>query len=263
VPVKPVTVPDVRAAKSRGQKVVVLTAYDYTSARLLDDADVDVLLVGDSVGMVVQGHPNPVPVSLGEMCYHVRCVARGAKRALVVGDLPFGSYQASPRQAVRSATKLLKAGAAAVKLEGGARMAEAVAAVVAAGIPVMGHVGLTPQSVHQLGGFKVQRDANQLMHDAKAVEAAGVFSMVIESVPTAAAAAVTAAVAVPTIGIGAGAGCDGQVLVFHDVFGLYPDFRPKFVKPFADLGPQVKEAAGRYAAEVRAGTFPAAEHSFQ
>lgn len=263
MPVNPTTVPTFRAAKAAGRKLAILTAYDYTSARLLDDAGIDCILVGDSVGMVVQGHATTVPVSLAEMCYHVRCVARGVARALVVADLPFGSYQESPRQAVRSATKLLKAGAAAVKLEGGERMAAHVAACVAAGVPVMGHVGLTPQSVHQLGGFKVQRDADRLLIDAKAVEAAGVFAVVVESVPATMATTVTAALSIPTIGIGAGAGCDGQVLVFHDVFGLFPDFRPKFAKPFADLGTQVKAAATAYANEVRAGTFPGPEHSFQ
>jgi 3-methyl-2-oxobutanoate hydroxymethyltransferase len=257
------TVPEFRAAKGRRAKLAVVTGYDYSSARLLDEAGVDSILVGDSLGMVVQGHPTSLPVTLRDIIYHTQCVARGAKRALVIADLPFLSYQVSPRQAVRSAGKLLKAGAASVKLEGGERMADAVAACVQAGIPVMGHVGLTPQSVHLMGGFKVQRDADQLLADAKAVAAAGAFSMVVESVPADAAAAVTAAVEIPTIGIGAGAGCDGQVLVFHDMLGLFADFRPKFVKRYADLGSAVREAVASYCREVRDGSFPGAEHSFR
>lgn len=263
-PPKPMTVPDFRAAKGRGPKLAVVTGYDYTSARLLDEAGVDAILIGDSVGMVVQGHPTSLPVTLRDIIYHARCVARGAKRALVVADLPFLSYQVSPRQAVRSAGKLLKlGGAAAVKMEGGERAADAVAACVRAGIPVMGHVGLTPQSVHQMGGFRVQRDADRILADAKAVEAAGAFAMVLEGVPADVGAAVTAAVGVPTIGIGAGGGCDGQVLVYHDLLGLYTDFRPKFVKRYADLGAAVRDAVGAYCREVRDGTFPGPEHSFR
>ena len=257
------TVPEFRAAKGQ-RKLAVLTAYDYTQARWLDDAGLDALLVGDSLGMVVQGQPTCLPVTLGEMIYHTKCVVRGTKKALVIADLPFLTYQLSPRQAVRNAGKFLKhAGAAAVKLEGGERMADSIRACVSAGIPVMGHVGLTPQSVHAMGGFKVQRDGVQILADAKAVEAAGAFAVVLEGIPATVAAEVTAAVSIPTIGIGAGVGCDGQVLVFHDAFGLFPDFRPKFAKPFTELGPMVKEAAMRYAAEVRAGTFPGPEHSYR
>ena len=261
---RPVTVPEFRGAKARGTKLAVVTAYDYTSARLADEAGVDAILVGDSLGMVVQGHPNSLPVTLGQVAYHTRCAARGVRRALVVADLPFLSYQVSPRQAVRNAGRLIKeAGAHAVKLEGGARMADTVRAVVAAGIPVMGHVGLTPQSVHLLGGFKVQRDAAQLLADAKAVEEAGAFALVVESVPAEVGAKVTQAVSIPTIGIGAGPGCDGQVLVFHDMLGLFTDFTPKFVKRYADLGSQVRSAVEAYCREVRDGTFPATEHSFR
>src|SRR5260221_5054346 len=232
---RPVTVPDFRTAKARGDKLAVVTAYDYTSARLADDAGVDCILVGDSLGMVVQGHPTALPVTLGQIAYHTRCVVRGARRALIVADMPFLSYQVSPAQAVRNAGKLIKiAGAHAVKLEGGERMADAIRAVVNAGIPVMGHIGLTPQSVHLLGGFKVQRDAEQLLDDAKAVEEAGAFSLVVESVPAEVGAKITQAVAIPTIGIGAGPSCDGQVLVFHDMLGLFTDFKPKFVKRYAD-----------------------------
>lgn len=263
-PPRSVTVPDFRSARDRGAKLAVVTAYDYTSARICDEAGVDSILVGDSLGMVVQGHPTSLPVTLEEMIYHTRCVVRGVRRALVVVDLPFLSYQVSPRQAVRSAGRLVKEGGAqAVKLEGGVRMQATVKAVVDAGIPVMGHVGLTPQAVHQFGGFKVQRDGDQLLADAAAVEKAGAFSMVVESVPAELGAKITAAVGIPTIGIGAGPGCDGQVLVFHDLLGLFPDFKPKFAKRYADLGSAVKSAMEAYCKEVRDGSFPAAEHCFR
>ncbi|QJW97467.1 3-methyl-2-oxobutanoate hydroxymethyltransferase [Frigoriglobus tundricola] len=264
IPPKQITAPEFRAAKARGAKLAVVTAYDYTSARLCDEAGVDCILVGDSVGMVVQGHPTSLPVTLDEMIYHTRCVMRGVRRALVVADLPFLTYQVSPRQAVRSAGRLMKEGGAhAVKLEGGVRMRAAVRACVDAGIPVMAHVGLTPQAVHQLGGFKVQRDAEQLLADGAAVEAAGAFAVVVESVPAELGAKLTAAVTIPTIGIGAGAACDGQVLVFHDMLGLFPDFKPKFAKRYADLGGAVKTAVESYCREVRDGSFPAAEHTFR
>jgi 3-methyl-2-oxobutanoate hydroxymethyltransferase len=261
---RPVTVPEFRAAKSRGEKLAIVTAYDYTSARIADSAGVDCLLVGDSLGMVVQGHDSSIPVTLGQIAYHTKCVVRGTRRALVVADLPFLSYQVSPAQAVRNAGRLIKkAGAHAVKLEGGQRMADAIRAVVNAGIPVMGHVGLTPQSVHLLGGFKVQRDLPQLLADAKAVEEAGAFSLVVESVPADAAAKITQAVGIPTIGIGAGPSCDGQVLVFHDLLGLFTDFTPKFVKRYADLASQIRTAMETYCKEVREGKFPGSEHSFR
>jgi len=261
---RPMTVPDFREAKVRGDKLAVVTAYDYTSARLAEEAGVDCLLVGDSLGMVIQGHPTALPVTLGQIAYHTKCVVRGAQRALVVADMPFLSYQVSPAQAVRNAGRLVKkAGAHAVKLEGGQRMAEAVRAVVNAGIPVMGHIGLTPQSVHLLGGFKVQRDTEQLLADARAVEQAGAFSLVVESVPAEVGARITQAVAIPTIGIGAGPSCDGQVLVFHDLLGLFTDFKPKFVKRYADLGSQVRSALLEYCREVREGKFPGPEQSFR
>ncbi|VTT98002.1 3-methyl-2-oxobutanoate hydroxymethyltransferase : 3-methyl-2-oxobutanoate hydroxymethyltransferase OS=Singulisphaera acidiphila (strain ATCC BAA-1392 / DSM 18658 / VKM B-2454 / MOB10) GN=panB PE=3 SV=1: Pantoate_transf [Gemmataceae bacterium] len=263
-PPRAMTVPEFRAARGRGTKLAVVTAYDYTSARLCDEAGVDCILVGDSLGMVVQGHPTSLPVTLDEMIYHTKCVVRGVRRALVVADLPFLTYQVSPRQAVRNAGRLLKeAGAHAVKLEGGVRMRATVQACIDAGIPVMGHVGLTPQAVHQLGGFKVQRDAPALLADAAAVEEAGAFSVVVESVPADVGTRITAAVGIPTIGIGAGAGCDGQVLVYHDLLGLYPDFKPKFAKRYADLGTAVKQAVEAYCTEVREGAFPTAEHSFR
>jgi 3-methyl-2-oxobutanoate hydroxymethyltransferase len=264
VPPKQMTAPEFRAAKARGAKLAVVTAYDYTSARLCDEGGVDAILVGDSLGMVIQGHPTSLPVTLEEMIYHTKCVLRGVRRALVVVDLPFMTYQVSVKQAVRNAGRLMKeAGAHAVKMEGGVRMQKAIRACVDAGIPVMGHIGLTPQAVHQLGGFKVQRDAESLLADAAAVEDAGAFAMVVESVPADLGTKITSAVSIPTIGIGAGAGCDGQVLVFHDMLGLFPDFKPKFAKRYADLGTAVKTAVEGYCREVRDGSFPAAEHTFR
>jgi len=259
----PITVPAFRAAKAGGDKLAVLTCYDYTFARLLDAAGVDALLVGDSLAMVIQGQPTSLGVTMRQMIYHTACVARGATRALVIADMPFLSYQTSPRDAVRNAGRLLQAGAAAVKLEGGVRMADAIAACVRADIPVMGHVGLTPQSVHATGGFKVQRDEERLLADAQAVEAAGAFAVVVESVPAGLGAKVTAAVGIPTIGIGAGIHCDGQVLVLHDMLGLFPDFRPKFVKQFAPLAEAVTAAVRQYGVEVKAGQFPGLEQSFK
>ncbi|HTU89839.1 MAG TPA: 3-methyl-2-oxobutanoate hydroxymethyltransferase, partial [Gemmataceae bacterium] len=217
-----VTVPDFVAAKARGHRLTVLTAYDYTMARLLDDAGVDSLLVGDSLGMVVQGQADSLAVTLDEMVYHTRLVARGVRRSLLVADLPFMSYQISPRQALKSAGRIIKEGGAqAVKLEGGVRAAAAIAAITAADIPLMGHIGLTPQSVRRLGGFKVQRDAERLLEDALAVEAAGAFAVVVECVPTDLAARITATLKIPTIGIGAGPACDGQILVTPDLLGLF------------------------------------------
>jgi 3-methyl-2-oxobutanoate hydroxymethyltransferase len=261
---RPVTVPDFIAAKERGSRLTMLTAYDCTMARLLDAAGVDSLLVGDSLGMVVQGQPDSLAVTLDEMVYHTRIVVRGVRRALVIADLPFMSYQVSPQQAVESAGRLIKEGGAhAVKLEGGVRSAAAIAAIAAADIPVMGHIGLTPQSVRRLGGFKVQRNADRLLEDARAIEEAGVFGMVVECVPTELGARITAAVKVPTIGIGAGSGCDGQVLVTPDLLGLFDELRPRFVKQYVDLGRAVTQAAEDYCREVREGTFPGPEHSFK
>ena len=259
-----VTVPDFVAAKARGHRLTMLTAYDYTMARLLDDAGVDSLLVGDSLGMVVQGQPDSLAVTLDEMVYHTRLVARGVRRSLLVADLPFMSYQISPQQALESAGRLLKEGGAqAVKLEGGARRAAAIEAITAAEIPVMGHIGLTPQSVRRLGGFKVQRDADRLLEDALAVEAAGAFAVVVECVPTELAARLTAALKIPTIGIGAGPACDGQILVTPDLLGLFDDIRPRFVKHYAELGQAVRKAVETYCREVRDGAFPGPEHSFR
>jgi 3-methyl-2-oxobutanoate hydroxymethyltransferase len=244
--------------------MTVLTGYDYTFARLLDEAGVDAILVGDSLGMVIQGHANALPVTLDEVIYHTRCVVRGTTRAMVVADLPFMTFQLGATQALASAGRLVKEGGAhAVKLEGGERTADAIAAITRADIPVIGHVGLTPQSVHRFGGFKVQRQVERLLADAKAVEQAGAFAVVVECVPSELAAKITASLSIPTIGIGAGPHCDGQVLVIQDMLGLYGDLRPKFVKHYAEAGVQIRQAVATYCREVRDGTFPDAGHSFQ
>jgi 3-methyl-2-oxobutanoate hydroxymethyltransferase len=261
---RPITVPDFLAAKMRGQRLTVLTCYDYALARLLDGAGVDALLVGDSLGMVVQGQPHALAVTVDEMIYHTRLVARAIRRALLIVDMPFMSFQVGPREALINAGRIVKEGGAqAVKLEGGVRSAEAVAAIVAADIPVMGHVGLTPQSINRLGGFRVQRDEDRLFEDALAIEKAGAFALVVECVPAELASRLTAAVKIPTIGIGAGAGCDGQVLVTHDMLGLFADLQPRFAKQYADLGAAVTDAVKEYCREVRAGLFPAKEHEFR
>jgi 3-methyl-2-oxobutanoate hydroxymethyltransferase len=261
---RPVTVPDFLAAKSRGVRLTMLTAYDYTMARLLDAAGVDGLLVGDSLGMVVQGHEHSLGVTVEEMIYHTKIVSRGVRQSLLVADMPFMSFQASPQQALENAGRLVKEGGAhAVKLEGGVRSAAAITAITNADIPVMGHVGLTPQSVHRVGGFRVQRDEAKILEDALATEQAGAFALVVECVPVEMAQKITAAIKIPTIGIGAGAGCDGQILVTHDMLGLFDDFKPRFVKQYADLGREVLRAAEAYCREVREGAFPAAEHTFR
>jgi 3-methyl-2-oxobutanoate hydroxymethyltransferase len=262
-----ITVPELRARKQQGGKVAMVTAYDATMAKLLEAGGADVLLVGDSLGMVVQGLPNTLPVTLDEVCYHGRAVARAAVRAHVMGDMPFMSYQASPEQAVQAAGRMLKQGGfESVKLEGGAEFAEHVRRIVACGIPVMGHIGLTPQSVHAMGGFRVQgRDAEsaeRLLADARALEQSGAFGLVLEGIPSDLATRITAAVSIPTVGIGAGPGCDGQVLVCYDFLGMYPDLRPRFVKRFAEVGEQIVEATRAYVAEVRGGAFPTEAHSF-
>ncbi len=261
---KAITVLDLSRWKSLGRKISMLTAYDHTMARLLDAAGVDCLLVGDSLGMVVQGKTSTLGVTLDQMIYHTEMVARGAEFALVVADLPFGSYHASPEQAVTSSTRFLKeTQCQAVKLEGGRRMAKTIRAVVDADIPVMGHVGLTPQSIRRFGGFKVQRDGDQILDDARAVAEAGAFAVVLECVPAEVAARVTRELGIATIGIGAGAECDGQVLVTPDLLGLYDGFKPKFVRRYADLGEQVKQAAQSYVADVQNGRFPNPTESFQ
>jgi 3-methyl-2-oxobutanoate hydroxymethyltransferase len=262
-----VTLHTLAAQKARGEKIAMITAYDATFARLLDEAGADILLVGDSLGMVVQGHDNTLPVTVDEMIYHCKAVARGARRAHIVGDMPFMSYQESVEQGLRNAGRLLKEGGChAVKLEGGAQHAPLVARLVATGIPVMGHLGLTPQSVHQLGGFKLQGKeegaAERLIADARALEAAGAYAIVLEGLPTEVAAAVTAALTIPTIGIGAGDGCDGQVLVIYDLLGLDERFKPRFVRRYADLSATVQDACGRFIADVRTGAFPGPAESF-
>jgi 3-methyl-2-oxobutanoate hydroxymethyltransferase len=261
---RPVTLPDFARWKPQGRKIAVLTAYDFTMARVLDAAGADCLLVGDSLGTVVQGHDTTLRVTLDQMVYHAEMVARASKRAFVVADLPFGSYQASTEQAVLSAARFLKeTQCQAVKLEGGKRSSQTIRAIVEAGIPVMGHIGLTPQSVRRFGGYKVQRNGEEILADAHAVADAGAFAIVLECVPSELATGVTAQLPIPTIGIGAGAGCDGQVLVIHDMLGLFQAFRPKFVRRYADLGEVVRDAAARYVADVRSGSFPTAEESFR
>ncbi len=253
--------------KAAGRKIVVVTAYDALFGRLVDEAGVDCVLVGDSVNQVLAGEPSTLSATLEQMIYHARSVRRGVRRALLVVDLPFLSYQVSREEALRNAGRVLKeTGAEAVKLEGGAAMAETVRAMVEIGIPVMGHIGLTPQSVHALGGYRVQgRDeatAERLQRDAAALAEAGAFSIVLELVPAALAASLTSRVGAATIGIGAGAGCDGQVLVLPDLLGLNDAFSPKFLKRYASLAGEVRRAVGQYADEVRAGSYPDPDHSF-
>jgi len=259
---KRIRLPDLEAKKRRGEKIAMLTAYDYTMARLLDRAGIDILLVGDSLGMVVLGYETTLPVTLDAMVHHTRAVSRGVERALVVADMPFLTYQVSVEAALRNAGRLIQeGGAAAVKIEGGGATVEAAARLVEAGIPVMGHLGLLPQSVHQLGGFRQQarlaEDAEQLLADARALEAAGAFAVVLESIPASVAETVTADLQIPTIGIGAGPHCDGQVLVSYDMLGLSQDAVPSFVRRYADLGVQTVAAAKAYAEDVRTGRFPA------
>jgi 3-methyl-2-oxobutanoate hydroxymethyltransferase len=262
-----VTIHTLRNQKQRGERITMLTAYDATFARLLDESGIDILLVGDSLGMVVQGHDTTLPVTLDEIIYHCRAVARGATHAQIVGDMPFMTYQASLEQALVNAGRLVKEGGChAVKLEGGAQHTELVGRLVAAGIPVMGHIGLTPQSFHQMGGFKVQgREAggrDRLLEDAKALEAAGAYAIVLEGIPAAIAAEISAALTIPTIGIGAGNGCDGQVLVIYDLLGMDESFKPKFVRRYESLGIRIRSAAQAYIRDVRDGTFPSEAESF-
>jgi 3-methyl-2-oxobutanoate hydroxymethyltransferase len=265
---KRITISDVRDMKSRAEKIVMMTAYDYPSARLVDAAGCDMILVGDTLGMVVLGYDSTVPVTMEDMIHHTKAAVRGSQHALVVGDMPFMSYQTGWQDAMRNAARLMQeAGCQSVKLEGGVRSAEVVGKLVEAGIPVMGHIGLTPQSVNQIGGFKVQGKtpaaAVQLMHDAQALEQAGAFAIVLETIPAPLAELLTQRLSVPTIGIGAGPGCDGQVQVFHDLLGLYDAFTPKHAKRYAEAGALIRDAVSRYAADVRAGTFPTAKESFK
>ena len=264
---KPVTIATIREMKRAHEKIVCLTAYDYSFASLLDRCGIDVVIVGDSLGMVMQGHGSTLPVTVDDMVYHSACVARGVSRTLIVVDLPFASYQIGPAQAMESAGRLMKEGGAhVVKLEGGAPMVDTVRFLVERGIPVCGHIGLTPQSVHQFGGYHVQgRDgvaAHRIREDARLLQEAGASMLVLEAVPAVLGEAVSAALEIPVIGIGAGAACDGQVLVLQDMLGLYPRPSPKFSKNFMQGSADIEAAVRAFADAVRAGTFPGPEHSF-
>jgi 3-methyl-2-oxobutanoate hydroxymethyltransferase len=250
--------------KQQGKKITTLTAYDYPFARILDQAGIDSILVGDSLGMVVQGRETTLPVTMDEMLYHTAMVARACQRALVIGDMPFMSYQGDLKDAVQNAGRFLKeAGASAVKLEGGADVCPVITALAKAGIPVQAHIGLTPQSVHQMGGFRVQRDEERLLKDAKDVEAAGAFSVVLEGIPSPISENITRALKIPTIGIGAGPHCDGQVLVLHDMLGINDRFLPKFVKKYADLAAAAQKGVADYIEEVQQGRFPSDEYEYK
>lgn len=253
--------------KNEGTKISMLTAYDYSTAKLVDEAGINSILIGDSLGMVMLGYEDTLSVTMEDMIHHTAAVSRGAKNALIIADMPFMSYEASVEQAVMNAGRLMKEGRAnAVKLEGGVRVAEQIRAITKAGIPVCAHIGLTPQSVNAFGGFKVQgksaEAAQQLIDDALAIQEAGAFAVVLECVPAKLAAIISEKLTIPTIGIGAGAGCDGQVLVYQDMLALFSDFKPKFVKHFGNIGPQMTAAFKTYDEEVKAGTFPAEEHTF-
>ena len=262
------TVATFKKMKNEGTKISMLTAYDYSTAKLVDEAGINSILVGDSLGMVMLGYEDTLSVTMEDMIHHTAAVARGAKNALVVGDMPFMSYEVSVEQAVINAGRLMKEGRAnAVKLEGGVRVAEQIKAITKAGIPVCAHIGLTPQSVNAFGGFKVQgktaEAAQQMIDDALAVQEAGAFAVVLECVPAKLAAIISEKLDIPTIGIGAGAGCDGQVLVYQDMLALFSDFKPKFVKHFGNIGPQMTAAFKAYDEEVKAGTFHSEEHTFK
>ncbi|HJT88983.1 MAG TPA: 3-methyl-2-oxobutanoate hydroxymethyltransferase [Bryobacteraceae bacterium] len=264
----PVRITDLIRRKAQGRKIAMLTAYDASMARLLDRAGIDVLLVGDSLGTVILGYDSTIPVTLEAVIHHTRAVRNGASRSLVVADMPFLTYQVSLEEALRNAGRLLQeGGAAAVKLEGGVTVADRVHRLTEIGIPVMGHIGLTPQSVHRLGGHrlvgKTQEEAEQLFHDARILEQAGAFAVVLECIPADIAGSITAELKIPTIGIGAGPYCDGQVLVSYDAFGLFQEFQPSFVKQYANLGEQLGAAARQYIEEVQEGRFPSAEHSLR
>lgn len=265
---KKVTVSHFQKAKQEGEKIAMLTAYDYATAKLMDEAGVDSLLVGDSLAMVMLGYENTLQVTMADMLHHAKAVVRGAKRALVIADMPFLSYHISVEDSVRNAGRFIQeAGVTAVKLEGGFNVLPQIKAIIAAQIPVVGHLGLTPQSVNLMGGYKVQgkteSDAKKLIEEALALEAAGVFAIVLECVPAKLAALVSQKLSIPTIGIGAGVGCDGQVLVYQDMVGMYDELKPKFVKTYAEAGKMIKEAVGHYSQDVKSGAFPEEQHSFQ
>jgi 3-methyl-2-oxobutanoate hydroxymethyltransferase len=263
---KKITVPKLIKRKGRGKKIAMITAYDATFARLAEAGGADMVLVGDSLGMVIQGHETTLPVTLDEVIYHCRAVSRGLTRAHLCGDMPFMTYKISPEQALAAAGRLVQEGRVeSVKLEGGVEAAPAIERIVTAGIPVVGHVGLTPQSVHALGGFKVQGKSvsarEKLLDDARAVAAAGAFCLVLEGIPLELARAITEEVPIPTVGIGAGPHCDGQVLVIYDMLGMNEDFRPRFLKCYAELGREIRGAVASYVAEVKGGEFPGREHA--
>ena len=260
------TLSKLQSMRDKGEKIAVLTCYDASFAALLENNGVDVLLVGDSLGMVIQGRETTLPVTIEQMAYHTTCVVSGSQRAFIIADMPFGTSQFSPRETFAYAVQLLAAGAHMVKLEGGAEMADSVAFLISRGIPVCGHIGLTPQSVHQLGGYKVQGRgdvaAHKLAADAQALQQAGAGLIVLEAIPAALGAEVTAQLSIPTIGIGAGAACSGQVLVLHDMLGIYPGKKARFVKDFMPGAGSIAQAVANYVAEVKAGKFPAADHCF-
>lgn len=250
--------------KSQGQKITALTAYDYPFAGMLDQAGIDIILVGDSLGMVVQGKENTLPVTMDEMIYHTSMVSRACQYSMVIGDMPFMSYQGALDRAIENAGRFLKeAGAAAVKLEGGAAVCPVINALAKSGIPVQAHIGLTPQSVHQMGGFKVQRDEVRLLKDAKDVQEAGAFSVVLEGIPSDISRKITMELSIPTIGIGAGPDCDGQILVLHDMLGINNRFLPKFVKKYADLAGEAKKGLDQYIKEVKDGRFPSKDYEYR
>ena len=262
------TIKDLQDMKARGEKIPMMTAYDYTSGKLLEQAGIPLMLVGDSLGMVVLGYDSTVPVTMGDMLHHIKTVVRGTEKAHIVGDLPFMSYHAEVSEAIRNAGRILKEGGAqSVKLEGGQEMAKTVNRIVKSGIPVMGHVGLTPQSVNQLGGYRVQgktiSDAIRLMEDTRALEEAGAYAVVLECVPAALAQMITDRLSIPTIGIGAGAGCDGQVQVLHDFLGLFTDFLPKHARRYANLAETIQDAASQYISDVHLGEFPTDKESYK
>lgn len=262
------TILDMQAMKAKGEKITMLTAYDYPFARIMDQADIDMILVGDSVGSVVAGYENTLPVTMDEMIYHTKTVVRGTSTALVVGDMPFMSYQVNISDARQNAGRFIKeAGAQAVKLEGGVNMAETIRAIVDIDIPVMAHIGLTPQSIHRMGGYKVQgkqdEHRKQLLADSRAVEEAGAFAVVLEAIPAPLGKEISETLTIPTIGIGAGVDCDGQVLVIHDILGLCEKYSPKFVKKYADVTAIIDGAVREYIGEVKEGVFPTKEHSFK
>jgi 3-methyl-2-oxobutanoate hydroxymethyltransferase len=262
------TILDIKKMKVQGEKITVLTAYDYGMASILDESDIDIILVGDSLGMVVLGYDTTLPVTMEDMLHHTKAVSRAAQNALIVADMPFLSYQISPATALANAGRFLQeANAQAVKLEGGREYAETVQKIVSAGIPVMAHLGLTPQSIHQIGGYKVQGKkedaARKIIEEAKILEEAGAFSLVLECIPEGLASEITHSLTIPTIGIGAGVNCDGQGLVINDMLGIYERFTPKHVKKYANLNLEIKKAVKTYIAEVKHGTFPDNEHSFK